>query len=43
MNSKENNINFITGFKGWLALLVVIHHFGLVFFPSLVNGDGFNC
>ena len=40
MNSKENNINFITGFKGWLALLVVIHHFGLVFFPSLVNGDG---
>ena len=35
-----NNINFITGFKGWLALLVVIHHFGLVFFPSLVNGDG---
>ena len=40
MNSKENNINFITGFKGWLALLVVLHHFGLVFFPSLVNGDG---
>ena len=36
----ENNkkLDFISGFKGVLCIIVLIHHFMLVFYPDLVNG-----
>lgn len=39
---KNVKLNFITNFKGLLAMLVLFHHFALCFFPILVNGDGFD-
>lgn len=31
-------LNFISGFKGTLCILVLLHHFSLLFYPDFVNG-----
>lgn len=38
----QKKLNFITNFKGILAMLVLLHHFALCFYPILVNGVGFD-
>lgn len=42
MKNETKKLEFITNFKGVLALLVLLHHFALCFYPILVNGEGFD-
>lgn len=39
-DSNDKHLRFFSNFKGLLALLVILHHFVLLFFPELVNGIG---
>lgn len=35
---EKTNLEYISGFKFILAILVLLHHFTLLFYPGLVNG-----
>lgn len=39
---ETKNLDYINGFKFFLAIIVLIHHFALLFFPALVNGIDVN-
>ncbi len=38
---KEKFLNYISGFKGLLAFIVLSHHFALLFYPVFVNGSSY--